>query len=379
MVSLITAYVAAGLLAAAPASFSFDGVEAEAHAGSSRAFIATGPEATVDSFLEARGEARAEVRERINVPVATYGDQGRFEAELRAGVDSFRISLDVVGAPPSAEGAPRGLPFAVPIAGGVRLNQVVLGGTGMGPRSAPARAAFVLFGRARIERNGVTIAEDAPVQILALATGVHADDDTHRRLPAARGGDTELIVYAPQLESGLWAQGYFYAVFEDVSLEYAGRSIPSEASVAVSGTGGAGQLPEVAQLSDVPPLAPPAFEGFAEAAAPDAVPLAALPFPETPQPLNATPATPLPETTDVPNTATGGAGPTTPATLPAVPLPQAIPPANTTPDAVPPPGGPTVPPANAAPATPLITTPSPAGATPGTSAPPATGTAPVAP
>lgn len=381
--SLLIAALATGALAAAPESFSFEGVEARASSTSPSAFVANGPDPTVDAFVDAVGDVTVDVRDRVNAPVATYGDRGTFEADLRVGVDTFRITLETVGAPPAvdAQGNARaeGLPFAVPLAGGVRLNAIALGYSGIGPRSAPARAAFVVFGHARVELNGRPIADRAPAQIIALATGVHADDGTHRRLPGARRGDTELIVFVPRVDPSQWAPGYLYAVFEDVAVEVGGTRLPSEPSVAVSVGAGGPVAPVVAELAAIPQLPAPQFEGFAEAAVPGTAPLAAVPLTTTPQPSNAAPATPLPPGSAVLTTPAPTGGPSVSPTQPAVPLPSTVAPANAQPGAAPAVGGSGIPPANAQPATPLIPTPAPAGSAPGTAAPPPTGTAPVVP
>lgn len=316
-----TSLVAAAALAQA-GGFSFDGIQAEAETTGQNAFIATGADPSVQQFGEARGEARLVTEDRIGVPRATYGDKAQFAAVIRSGLVEYRIELLEAGAPP-VDGEAQPPPFATPLEGGVRTSDVVFGRTGMGPAGMPpARSATSIFGRAQITRNGVVVDPAAPVQIHALATGVHADDDTRRRLPAARAEDTELIVYAPRIASDLVPNGYLLVTFEDVAISVAGRRVPSTGYVATSFELRPGTLPIVAELEDVPDLTPPNFAGFAQApAAVDVVPIPGTDAPGSPQALNATPAVPLPQTVDVLNEATVTDGPTVGATQEAVPLP----------------------------------------------------------
>lgn len=338
--------------------FSFSGPTGEVETTSERAFIATGADPTVDAFTDARGAAELTLQDRVKVPSATYGDEARFRAQLRVGLDEYRISLTQVGADPKARSM-----FGHPLGGGVAVDTRIFGQTGIGPpRQAPARAAFAVFGYARVVRNGLLVAERAPIQIFALATGIHADDDTHRRLREGRPRDLELVVYVPHIGSDLVPGNYLLATFEDVAIRLEGNALRAETNVRVEQPGIVSIAPS---RQNVPP---PLFEGFADSPeTADGVPLVATPFPGTPQPLNADPALPFPDavdplatptTTDTvsvgatqealplldgvdPLNATGAAPPTgttaTPAPLnaqPALPFPQGVTPLNTVPDLV---------------------------------------------
>lgn len=361
------------LLAAAVAQgggFSFKGTEAGAKTTSSRAFVATGADPTVEQFEDAQGEAVLQVRDRVAIPAASYGDQGDFSARVRLGLDEYRIELIAVGAPPVVNEGRR-LPFAFPTEGGVRLADVVFGRSGIGiPRTAPARSGIALFGTARIVRNGLVVDEAAPVQLLALATGVHADDDTHRRLRAARAGDNELWIYVPEIRSGLVPNRYLLVVFEDVALSVAGRSIRAFATVPTEQAGVAGVVPSVENLAELTTLEPPAFEGFrADAVTRDEVPADPIRPPRSVDPLNSAPSAPLPRSPDVVDDPLAtNAGPIFSATQPASPLPQGITPGNAQTDVgiasvTSPANGPVVSPLNSTGAPPLFQTVTPLTAT----------------
>ncbi|MBX5480972.1 MAG: hypothetical protein IRZ16_03860 [Myxococcaceae bacterium] len=369
----------AAVLSAAPGNggtFSFEGIRGEATTLSPRAFAAVGVDPSVEQFAEASGQAELRVRDRIDILNATYGDQAQFSARVRVGLDEYRIELRTVGAPP-VEGGVRDLRLGFPIGGGVRSVPVVFGRTGIGfSRIAPARAAFALFGTARVVRNGLELERAAPIEVFALATGVHADDDTHRRLPAARAGDTELWVYVPSIRSPKVPNGYLLFVFEDVGLVFNGRPLPQVATVATEVQQVLpGYVPTVANLAELPVLQPPDFGGFAGdvTVTADNLPVGATATPRAVDPLNAQPATPLTRGGPILTETTRVGGPTVGATLPATPLPEGVPPLTTAaPPATPstsPAQGPTVAPLNAGAAAPLPQTVTPLGATGATSGP----------
>ncbi len=330
------------------------GVPAAAQASSAggEVFLSTGADPSVDQSQNARGEASLEVRDRTDDPKALHGDAVRFSATLREGVDRFTVEVTQAGVPDGTD--LRLLGVAAPLRGGVQVGPVVFGRTGLGPVGLPpARAAIAVVGVGRVLHNGRVIAQRAPVQIFALAAGIHADDDTHRRLPAARAQDTELVVYVPSVPSDV-LPGYLLAVFENPAISIRDQQVPRLAQVPVTqtqvSTGGGGGFLSGTDASTE--LAPPLFEGARDElplTVPGAIP--AVPLPASPAPLNAAPARPL-----LPTPPPGQAPLLAPAapigvTLPVTPLPVGIPPANaqTGPN-----GAPSLPqPLNAAPAAPL--------------------------
>lgn len=325
--------------------FSFNGPAGSVETTSERAFIAAGSDPTVDAFTDARGAAELSIQDRVRVPNATYGDEARFRAQLRVGLDEYRISLVQVGADPRSPSM-----FGHPLGGGVAVDARVFGRTGIGPpRQAPARAAFSVFGYARVVRNGLLVAERAPIQIFALATGIHADDDTHRRLREGRPRDLELVVYLPQIGSDLVPGNFLLATFEDVSIRLEGNALRADAEVEVEQPG----IVSIAPTADT--LPPPLFEGFSQSPeTSDGVPLVAAPLPGTPQPLNAQPALPLTDTVDPLQTPTAPDTIAIGATQEALPLLDGVDPLNASGAA--PLGGntPTPAPLNSQPATPLL-------------------------
>lgn len=357
MGALSTALLCAALAQAG--SISIPGTPASAWTTTSRAFAAVGRDASVEQFEDARGQAELTARDRIDVPQATYGDRGSFNAEVRLGLVDYRIELVTVGAPPYhrdengrlVQTGSRNI-FPFPTGGGVELGNVLFGRTGVGLLPlAPAQAGISLFGTARVIRDGIVVDEESPIEVIALATGVHADDETHRRLPAGREGDTELIVYLPQVASDLVPNHFLLFVFEDVAIEVAGQRLPQVATVPTEVVPPPGVLPRIAALQNIPPLSGPNFQGFATSpATQDNVPIGPSPTPSTPEPLNATPALPLPQGESLPNTATAqvqGMGVSSPPPT----LPVGITPLNASPATNP--TAPSVQPGNATAALPL--------------------------
>ncbi len=344
--------------------------EGSATASGTDVFLNRGPDASVDDWEAVRGDASLTVTDLDQRPRAVRGDEATLTLTLRSGVDRFSLELTDVGLPEEMPPARLGeLGVSGPVQGGVMLWPEVFGHTGFGPPSLPsARAAVALVGVARVTHNGRVVEEATPVQVFALATGVHADDDTNRRLPAARWEDAELLVYAPVVRSEL-LPGYLLAVFESPRIEVMGRLVPNlpvvpvtQSQLAVGGGGAAGfgsQFPADASTQGSGNVPPPDFAG-AEADLPRSVDpsLPAVPLPDTVAPVNAERALPLPAAPEVdvggpaldtpPSTA---ATASTTATPDAVPLPQTVAPLNATPVA---PGVTPLPaPVNAAPAIPL--------------------------
>jgi hypothetical protein len=362
----ISSLLTTALLAQAPA----EGVAGWARAVGNEAFVNVGADPSVDQSTAARGEARLEVRDRVDDARAPSGDEARFSATVVMGVDRFTVELLSVGAPEGA--TPGDLGIAAPLQGGVRVGPVVFGATGLGPPGmAAARAAISVVGVGRVSQNGRVIAARTPLQVFALAAGIHADDDTARRLPLARWGDQELVVYLPRVQSDQ-LPGYLLAVFENPVIAVADSELPGVARIGVTEsqrpTGGAVALG--AGLPGLDAVTPPDFRGaLGDLALTPPATLPAVPLPRTVDPANAAPAIPFPAPVGLPARAPLLDPTADPVTLPAVPLPAGIPPAGTTPL----PGGapPSPAPANAAPATPLPQGIPPANVVPFGAAPPA--------
>ncbi len=339
--------------------------EGSATASGSDVFLNRGLDPSADDWEGVRGEVSLQVRDLTRQPRALRGDEAELTLTIRSGVDRFTLELTETGVPEGAAASPASA-FGVraPVRGGVLLWPEVFGSTGMGPPALPiARAAIALFGVARVTHNGRVLEEAAPVQVFALASGVHADDATNRRLPAARWDDAELIVFAPRVRSD-FLPGYLLAVFESPRIEVMGRTVPNAPEVPVTasqlavGGGGAAGLVPFEEVPGQDGVTPPDFAG-AEADLPLSVDpsLEAVPLPETARVANAERAAPLP---DAPVVDVGGPRLDTPAqglssrpanSSAAAPLPQGVAPLNSTPVAR---GVPPLPaPVNAQPATPL--------------------------
>ncbi len=275
-------------------------VKASARTRAARAFLATGGDPTAESFVDGLGEASIHVIDRVEQQGAAHGDAATMSATVRVGVDVWRITSQSVG---QVQG---------PVEGGVRLSL----------RGAPAAiAAFSVFGTARLEHNGRVVAEGAPMQVFALTTGIHADDDTHRRMRNARAGDLELLVLLPQLPQGVTPNGFLLVVYEDIDIEVQNHSVPS-----------ARYIPTVSPLNpedlggDPFGLKAPAFKEAARSpASGDLVPMLPAGLIATPRPLNSAPGQTLVQGIDVeqgsPSPLLGGA---VDPSIPAGSLPQGI-------------------------------------------------------
>ena len=232
-------------------------------------------------------------------------------------------------------------------------------------------AAAAIEGTARVTRAGVVLAAAAPLRVVALTTGFHADDETFRTLPAGRTGDLELLIHV----DGLPGIGPLELGFEHPEIRVDGNPVPAAAMAdamapqwpgahAPSGVGGSG-APSMLVLGPVPalPSEPPRAASAAPPSSPEpANAQPAGPLPSSPEPANALPATGLPPSPGPANAlpATGLPPSPEPANAqPASPLPGAPTPGNAAP-ALPVPASPT--PANAAPAVPLPATPTPGNA-----------------
>jgi hypothetical protein len=337
-----------------------------------------------------------EVEDLVRAPFAASGDEARLEVELRRSGDTYLIELITTGFPPGAE-----VPFPAP-AGGVRLNTLVFGRTGVGwPAMTLTRAALTLWGRARVSRNGEVVAHNARLFAAALVDGIHADDGTFRMLPEARPEDLELWVQIDELPPEADPRGFMAIGFDDVDIQVGGIPVPGELYVEVrphppppllpgEGTGGSGleaPAPSVlygygsaaAVLSSSRPVAtqqisPPAPPSTSQVIGPEFVTPGVPASPpvansgvgtsgaQTPiatPPANAQTATALPQTPsplNAPVSNMTGAPPTT-----AAPNPPFLPtpaPLNDTPTPVPPGGNPAPTPFPQSPA-PLNASPSP--------------------
>jgi hypothetical protein len=266
-------------------------IEASATTTTPRAFLAIGDAPESEYFADGLGDASVKVQDKCG--------NCSLDASLRVGVDTWRVQLES--------------------AGEVRIGGLVLGRSGYPFRGAAAAiSAFTLTGAARVEHNGSVVSLNAPVVVLALVTGIHADDDTHRRMPEARAGDVELVVMVPQLPRSAVPNGFLLMTWEDVDIRVQNQVVPSAKFV-----------PTVNGLQDavaVPTMPGPDFRGAATSdAAGDLIPLPTVGLNSTPQPLNSAPATPLAlgisPLQGAPTPLIGGA---VDPSVPAVPLSQGI-------------------------------------------------------
>src|SRR4051812_11853205 len=102
---------------------STEGVRASASETAPSAFIHQGP-LSVDEWTPAIGHVQLDARDRVRVPMATYGDEATLRATASAGGETWTIELTRPGFPPSARGqvSPMRAYVHFPFAGGVLLD-----------------------------------------------------------------------------------------------------------------------------------------------------------------------------------------------------------------------------------------------------------------
>jgi hypothetical protein len=242
MAGFLSSFMLAGLLAASPDVFTFDGPEVTARTVGSVGFFTQGASPFTDLFERGQGSALLVAQDRIADPRATYGDAGRLEAFFQIGGTSYRVELERVGFPPAqALGGqpvtgPLPPPPAQPIAGGVVMNQDLHGTSGLGVSHMPRmRAAAAVWGVGRVWRNGDLLTDTALIHAAALSRGVHADDETFRVLASARPGDTELYVMVWNLPREAEPRGFIQFGFDDVVIDMDGLQVPAVAEVPPAG------------------------------------------------------------------------------------------------------------------------------------------------
>jgi hypothetical protein len=233
MAGLLSSVVLAGLLAAGPEAFTFDGPQVSARTVGSVGFFTQGATPFSDLFERGRGSAELSVQERIADPRATYGDVGRLEARFSLGGSEYQVELLQAGFPPQVSG----LTPNQPMAGGVMLDQALHGGSGLGfPSTTQVRAAAAVWGVGRVWRNGQLLTDSAVIHAAALSQGAHADDDTFRLLAVARRNDLELYVLVWNLPPAAEPRGFLQFAFDDVAIEMNGSPLPAVAAVPTAGS-----------------------------------------------------------------------------------------------------------------------------------------------
>jgi hypothetical protein len=241
MAGILSSVTLAGLLAAGPGDFSFDGPEVTARTVGSVGFFTQGTLPFTDLFERGTGSVELSVRDRITDPRATYGDSGSLVATFVIAGESYRVELDRAGFPPAQalSGTVTGTlppPPAQAIGGGVLLNQDLHGTSGLGfSNMTQVHAVASVWGVGRVWRNGALLSDTALLYASALSHGAHADDDTFRVLPVARPGDTEVEVLVWNLPPGSEPRGFIQFGFDDVAITVDGTAVPSVAAVPAAG------------------------------------------------------------------------------------------------------------------------------------------------
>jgi hypothetical protein len=241
MAGILSSVMLAGLLAAGPGDFSFDGPEVTARTVGNVGFFTQGTLPFTDLFERGTGSVELSVRDRIADPRATYGDSGSLVATFVIAGESYRVELDRAGFPPAQAltGTVTGTlppPPAQAIGGGVLLNQDLHGTSGLGfSNMTQVHAVASVWGVGRVWRNGALLSDTALIYASALSHGAHADDDTFRVLPVARPGDTEVEVLVWNLPPGSEPRGFIQLGFDDVAITVDGAAVPSVAAVPAAG------------------------------------------------------------------------------------------------------------------------------------------------
>lgn len=352
------------MLLAQVGGVSMQGTRASASDIDGRAFFMTGADPVADEWQSAIGHVSLSAEDRVQLPGATWGDQGTLHAEIRYGGDTWTLDLTQPGFPADASG--RASPVRgwvrFPISGGVLTDANLQGYTGLGLLRGPlVHAAAAIWGEGTVRLNGQLVTDHALVEADALSAGDHADDQSFRTLTTARDGDAEIVIFATNLPVDRVPRGFVLVGFDDVRISVGGQVVASQITIPSSGTqgpaevagstgpvyapspilgvGGSGGAGTATNPQTVTPPGAIGGTGFSSSGIPASPPVAnngatTTALPATPAPLTSTPATPL------------------------IPMPS---PANATP-------------ATALPATPPVTAPAGTGTT-GTVTTPATGTA----
>jgi hypothetical protein len=336
---------------------SFSGTKVSASDKNGSAFVMTGVDPTADEWRPTLGHVSLSVDDRVEMPNATFGDQGTLHAEVRdADGDSWTVDLDRPGFPVRA-GQPaspvRGW-LRFPMAGGVLTDTDLQGFTGVGLLRGPqVHAAAAVWGEGTVRLNGQVVTEHALVEADALTAAAHSDDGTFRTLREARPGDAEVVVYVANLPVQSAPRGFLLFGFEDVDVSVGGSAVASQLTVPnsgqspteitaptgpvnaaspVLGVGGSGSAGTSSSAGNTAAAngtfsspgipASPTVANNGQTTTP-LVPTptpsnagAATPLPQTPAPANSAPATPLPTSptpitgTAVPSTPGAGASPT---------------------------------------------------------------------
>ncbi|TSC31893.1 hypothetical protein [Corallococcus sp. Z5C101001] len=260
MAGPITSILLSGVLAASPGGdgVAFEGRKASARTEQTDGYFFEGLLPFSDLTERGSGQASLSVEDRVGVPNATFGDKARLTASLRVGGSDYRVELTQVGFPPiqAMSRAPAGpLPGPPPhlIEGGVMMGTPIYGETGIGWRATTrAHAAMAVWGIGSVWRNGALLTDSALVHAAALDAGTFADDDTARLLREARPGDTELMVVVWNLPPQAEPRGYLQFLYDNVSIEVDGVTLPSVAVIPTTG-----ELP--LSLVGLTPVAPTAF------------------------------------------------------------------------------------------------------------------------
>ncbi|MBF5041458.1 hypothetical protein FGE12_03600 [Aggregicoccus sp. 17bor-14] len=254
MAGLAFSLVVSGLLtaAAAPDPFSFEGPRARAATERPGGFFLHGNVPFTLVPEQGTGSATLEVQDRVDAERATYGDAGHLSATFRLGGTTYGVELTQVGFPPLA-GGPRSIWH--PVSGGVMLDRDLYGDTGVGfPYMTRVHAAAAVWGVGRVSRNGQLLTDHAIIHAAALSAGAFADDDTHALLSSARAGDSELVVLAWNLPVDLEPRGFIQFVFDDVSIDVQGQSLPRLAVVPTGSGAPSSEVPGGASLGAAPTL-----------------------------------------------------------------------------------------------------------------------------
>lgn len=323
------------MLLAQVGGVSTQGISVSASDTDGHAFWMTGLDPTADEWQPTLGSVSLEAEDRVQLPGATYGDRATVQAEVRDGGDTWTVELTQPGFPPAPSGEPSalrsGLPFS--LFGGVLTNADLQGFTGLGLLRGPqVHAAAVVWGEGTVLLNGQVVTEHALIEVDALSSAGHADDQSFRTLRNAREGDAEIVVFATRLPTAQVPRGFLLFGFDDVRISIGGQAVASQRVVPSTGAEGPGAPSGPVNAASPLPMsgvggsgsgigAPSSSAGgeFSSPGIPASPPVLnngtnVTPTPETPPPLNAAPATPLPQTPAPANaTPASPAAPATPA------------------------------------------------------------------
>ena len=234
------------VLAAAPDSYDFNGVQASATQVRPLGYFNGS-----DGFVSGVGSFTLGVTDHVRDDGFTYGDDAKLNARITVGADEYRVELSQAGFPPAQAltgDAKKGGPMpAAPrhaLGGGVLLDRDVFGTTGIGVRDLTrARASIAVFGVGRVYKNGQLLTDRARVQATALPSGIFALQDGQLRMTRdPQVGHAEVMIVADNLPKGATPRGFLQFGFEDVQIVVGGAPVVAQAPAADTGrgTGGAG-------------------------------------------------------------------------------------------------------------------------------------------